>query len=50
MMVLEFHIFNNSKMVVNQVNCKFEARGARMAKYLAITKTLFTKFRVVKIK
>ena len=33
LMVLELHIFSDSKLVVNQVTGKFEARGARMAKY-----------------
>ena len=28
---------------------KFKARGAKMAKYLAIVKTLFIEFRIVKI-
>ena len=48
--VLELFIFRDSKLVVNQVISKFEARGDRMAKYLATTKILLTEFRVVKIK
>ena len=48
LMVPELHIFNDSNSVVNQVTSKFEARGARMAKYLASVKTL-TKFRAIKI-
>ena len=47
--VFELHIFNDSKLVVKQVTGKFEARGPKMAKFLAITKTLLTKLRVVKI-
>ncbi|GFS31591.1 hypothetical protein Acr_00g0018250 [Actinidia rufa] len=45
--VFELHIFNDSKLVVNQVMEKFEARGAKMAKYLAITKALLTEFKAV---
>ena len=47
---LELHIFSDSKLVVNQVTGKFKARGAKMAKYLAVAKSLFTEFRVIKIK
>ena len=47
--VLELHIFNDSKLVVNQVTRKFEAWGAKMAKYLAVPNNLLTKFRAVKI-
>ena len=47
--VLELRIFRNSKLVVNQVTKKFEARRAKMAKYLAVAKNLLTEFKVVKI-
>ena len=47
--ILELHIFSDSKLVVNQVTGKFKARGAKMAKYLLIVKTLLTEFRAVKI-
>ncbi|GFZ07002.1 hypothetical protein Acr_18g0011720 [Actinidia rufa] len=41
--VPKLHIFSDSKLVVNQVIGKFEARGTRMAKYLAIANDLLTK-------
>ena len=47
--VLELHIFSNSKLVVNQVTRKFKVQGAKMAKYLAVTKNLLTEFKAVKI-
>ena len=47
--VPELHIFSDSKLVVNQVTKKFEARGAKMAKYLAVAKNLLTKFKAIKI-
>ncbi|GFZ14630.1 hypothetical protein Acr_24g0008200 [Actinidia rufa] len=47
--VPELHIFSVSKLVVNQVIEKFEARGAKMAKYLAVAKNLLKEFRAVKI-
>ena len=47
--VPEFNKFSDLKLVVNQVTGKFEARGAKMAKYLAVTKNLLTEFKVVKI-
>lgn len=46
---LELHIFSDSKLVVNQVIGKFEDRGAKMTKYLAVVKNLITRFKVVKI-
>ena len=45
--VLELHIFS-LKLVVNQVTRKFEARGAKMAKYLVVIKNLLTEFRAAK--
>ena len=45
----EFHIFSDSKLVVNQVTGKFEAQGTKMSKYLAVAKNLLTKFREIKI-
>ncbi|GFZ19414.1 hypothetical protein Acr_28g0001190 [Actinidia rufa] len=42
----EFHVFSDSKLIVNQVIGKFEARGAKMAKYLEITNTLFIEFKL----
>ena len=47
--VPELHIFSDSKLVVNQVIGKFEARGAKMAKYLAMAKNFLTEFKAVKI-
>ncbi|GFZ14587.1 hypothetical protein Acr_24g0007770 [Actinidia rufa] len=47
--VPELHIFSDSKLVVNQVTWKFEARGAKMAKYLAIAKAFLTEFKADKI-
>ena len=47
--VPELHIFSDSNLVVNQVTKKFEARGAKMAKYFAIAKNLLTKFKSVRI-
>ena len=35
LLVLELHIFSDSKLVVNQVNEKFEIQGAKMEKYLS---------------
>ena len=42
--LMVLHIFNDSKLVVNQVTDKFEARKDKMAKYLAIAETLLTQF------
>ncbi|GFS40391.1 hypothetical protein Acr_00g0068270 [Actinidia rufa] len=47
--VPELHIFSDSKLVVNQVMGNFEARDAKMAKFLAVAKNLLTKFKAVKI-
>ncbi|GFZ09156.1 hypothetical protein Acr_20g0009640 [Actinidia rufa] len=47
--VPELHIYSDSKLVVNQVMGKFEARGIKMAKYLNMAKSLISEFRVVKI-
>ncbi|GFS41482.1 hypothetical protein Acr_00g0074590 [Actinidia rufa] len=47
--VPELHIFNDSKLVINQVTGKFEARGIKMTKYLKMAKILISKFRAVKI-
>ena len=47
--VPKLHIFSDSKLVVNQVMGKFETWGAKMAKYLVVTKNLLTEFRIVKI-
>ena len=44
LLVVELHIFMDSKLVVNQVTEKFKARGAQIAKYLAMEKTPLTKF------
>ena len=51
LMVPELYIFNDSKLVVNQVTItgKFKTQGDKMA-YLAIAKTLITEFRAFKIK
>ncbi|GFS42476.1 hypothetical protein Acr_00g0080040 [Actinidia rufa] len=43
--VFELHIFSDAKLIVNQVTEKFEAWGAKMAKYLAVAKNLITEFR-----
>ena len=48
--VFELHIFNDLKLVVNRFTGKFEVRGAKVAKYLAVAMNLLTEFRVVKIK
>ena len=45
----KLHIFSDSKLVVNQIIEKFEARGAKMAKCLAVTNNLLTEFRAIKI-
>ena len=42
-------MFSDLKLVVYQVTEKFEAREAKMAKYLAMAKNFPTEFRVVKI-
>ena len=47
--VPELYIFSNSKLMVNQVTRKFEAQGAKMAKYLAVANNLITEFKAVKI-
>ena len=47
--VSELYIFNDSKLVVNQVTEKFEARGHKMAKYLVVAKSLLSDFKAVKI-
>lgn len=47
--VPELYIFSDSKMVVNQVTEKFKARGAKMAKYLAVVNNLLKELKVVKI-
>ena len=47
--VPELHTFNDSKLVVNQVTGKFEARGAKMAKYLVVAKNLLIEFKTIKI-
>ena len=47
--VLKLYNFNDSKLVVNQVTGKFKTQGAKLAKYLAITKTLLIEFREIKI-
>ena len=43
LLVLELYNFSDSKLVVNQVTRKFE-EGAKMAKYLAMEKTLLAEF------
>ncbi|GFS42015.1 hypothetical protein Acr_00g0077690 [Actinidia rufa] len=45
----ELYIFSDSKLVVNQVIGKFKAWGHKMAKYLAVAKSLLTDFKAVKI-
>ena len=40
--VPKLYIFNDSKLVINQVTKKFEAQEAKTAKYLAIANTLLT--------
>ncbi|GFZ11580.1 hypothetical protein Acr_22g0009780 [Actinidia rufa] len=47
--VPEIHIFSDSKLIANQVSEKFEAQGAKMAKYMAIAKTILTEFRAIQI-
>ncbi|GFY96867.1 hypothetical protein Acr_11g0011730 [Actinidia rufa] len=47
--VPELYIFSDSKLVVNQVTGKFETRVTKMAKYLALARSLLTEFRAVKI-
>ncbi|GFZ15738.1 hypothetical protein Acr_25g0001470 [Actinidia rufa] len=47
--VLELYIYRDSKLVVNQVTGKFEAREIKMAKYLKVAKNLLSEFRAVKI-
>ena len=44
LLVLELYNFRDSKLVVNQVTRKFEDWGAKMAKYLAMEKTLLAEF------
>ena len=46
----ELHIFSDSKLVVNQVTGNFKVRGAKMAKYMEIAKTLLTEFRAISSK
>ena len=48
--VPELHKFSDLKLVVNQVTRKFEARGAKVAKYFVVAKNLLIGFKVVKIK
>ena len=47
--VPELYIFSDSRLVVNQITGKFEARGMRMAKYLKVAKSLISEFRAVEI-
>ncbi|XP_057463838.1 uncharacterized protein LOC130753679 [Actinidia eriantha] len=47
--VPELCVHSDSKLVVNQVTGKFEARGVKMAKYLQVAKNLLSEFRAVKI-
>ncbi|XP_057499206.1 uncharacterized protein LOC130783528 [Actinidia eriantha] len=47
--VLEIYIYSDSKLVVNQVMDKFEARRIKMAKYLRMAKSLISEFRAIKI-
>ncbi|GFZ19787.1 hypothetical protein Acr_28g0004920 [Actinidia rufa] len=47
--VPELCVYSDSKLVVNQVKGKFEARGVKMAKYLQVAKNLLSEFRTVKI-
>ncbi|GFS42096.1 hypothetical protein Acr_00g0078080 [Actinidia rufa] len=47
--VPELCIYSDSKLVVNQVTGKFEAREIKMAKYLKKTKSLISKFKTIKI-
>ncbi|GFZ08917.1 hypothetical protein Acr_20g0007250 [Actinidia rufa] len=47
--VPELHIFNDFKLVVNQVTGKFETRRTKMAKYLAMANNLLKEFKAVKI-
>ena len=48
--VPELDVFSDSKLMVNQITRKFEARGGKMAKYLAVANNLLTEFEVVKMK
>ncbi|GFZ15662.1 hypothetical protein Acr_25g0000710 [Actinidia rufa] len=47
--VPELCIYSDSKLVVNQVTGKFEARGVKMEKYLKVARNLLSEFRAVKI-
>ncbi|XP_057464946.1 uncharacterized protein LOC130754714 [Actinidia eriantha] len=47
--VRDLCIYSNSKLVVNQVMGKFEARRIKMAKYLRMAKGLISEFRMFKI-
>ncbi|GFZ15658.1 hypothetical protein Acr_25g0000670 [Actinidia rufa] len=47
--VPELCVYSDSKLVVNQVTGKFEARRVKMAKYLQVEKNLLSEFRAVKI-
>ncbi|XP_057484915.1 uncharacterized protein LOC130771317 [Actinidia eriantha] len=47
--VRDLCIYSDSKLVVNQVMGKFEARGIKMAKYLRMAKGLINEFRTFKI-
>ena len=47
--IYELHNFSDLKLIVNKVIEKFKAREAKIANYLAIAKTLLTKFKSVKI-
>ncbi|GFZ00573.1 hypothetical protein Acr_14g0002080 [Actinidia rufa] len=47
--VPKLHRFNDSKLIVNQVTGKFDARGTKLAKYLAVAKSLLTEFRAKSI-
>ena len=49
LLVSEIYIFRDSKLVVNQVTKMFEARVTKMAKYLAMAKTLLVQFWAIKI-
>ncbi|XP_057482051.1 uncharacterized protein LOC130768985 [Actinidia eriantha] len=48
--VRDLCIYSDSKLVVNQVMGKFEARGIKMAKYLRMAKSLINEFRTFKTK
>ncbi|GFY88776.1 hypothetical protein Acr_06g0007160 [Actinidia rufa] len=47
--VPELYRYSDSKLVINQVTGKFEARGIKMAKYLKVAKNLLSEFKAVKI-